>query len=169
MIIQYKLLNLHIMLWINRTHLANCWICKRREKKRKEKKKKRKELHTRRSVPCSAIIREASSYSRWEQIQRPTARQCTVRDLETLSPKRAVYQIPLLCGLRPEATVAAYCASSLLREVHSPCLRRLSAAPPWWEGLGTRAEAGLCPAGLVILSFLSSFSAFRSIRSPLQD
>ena len=29
--------------------------------------------YTNRSVPCSAIIREAPSCSRWEQIQRPTA------------------------------------------------------------------------------------------------
>jgi len=29
---------------------------------------------THRSVPCSAIIREASSCSTWEPIQRPTAR-----------------------------------------------------------------------------------------------
>ena len=30
--------------------------------------------YTHRSVPCSAIIREASPFSRWEQRQRPTAR-----------------------------------------------------------------------------------------------
>lgn len=31
--------------------------------------------YTQRSVPCSAITREAFSYSRWEQIRRPTARR----------------------------------------------------------------------------------------------
>jgi hypothetical protein len=33
-------------------------------------------------VPCSAIIRGASFCSRWEQIQRPTARHYTYRERE---------------------------------------------------------------------------------------
>lgn len=43
--------------------------------------------YTQRSVSCQAIIREASSSSRWEYIQRPTAR---VRDFKTLSPEQNV-------------------------------------------------------------------------------
>lgn len=44
--------------------------------------------YTHRSVPCSAINREASSWSRWKQIQRTTGRQYSEsRELGTFSPK----------------------------------------------------------------------------------
>jgi hypothetical protein len=36
-------------------------------------------------MPCSATIRESSSYSRWEQTQRDIMQK--VRDLAILSPK----------------------------------------------------------------------------------
>ena len=37
-----------------------------------------------RSVFCSSIIREASSCSKWEQVQRPKARQYAESESETL-------------------------------------------------------------------------------------
>ena len=41
-----------------------------------------------RSVPCSAIIREASSYNKWEQIEKHTAKHNTENErLGTLSFK----------------------------------------------------------------------------------
>lgn len=44
---------------------------------------------------CLAIIRKASTYTRSEQIQRPTLRQkCGVRDLELLSPQSDVSNNP---------------------------------------------------------------------------
>jgi hypothetical protein len=48
-----------------------------------------------RSVPRSAVISDTSSCSRWEQIQRPTARQHAESERPgTLSPKRDVPQDP---------------------------------------------------------------------------
>jgi hypothetical protein len=46
--------------------------------------------YTQRSVPCSAIIQEAFSCSRWEQIQKPTARHYAEKDLGTHSSKWGV-------------------------------------------------------------------------------
>lgn len=43
-------------------------------------------------MSCSAIIRAAYYFSKWEKIQRPTPRQCErVRDLGTLSHKLDVF------------------------------------------------------------------------------
>ena len=56
---------------------------------------------THRSVPCSAIIREASSCSSWEQIQRATARQCAEsEELRIPTPKWDVSVRSLPSGIR---------------------------------------------------------------------
>jgi hypothetical protein len=50
-------------------------------------------------MPCSAIIREASSCSRWEQIETNSQTVFRVRDLGTLSPNDvAIKSLP--SGLR---------------------------------------------------------------------
>jgi hypothetical protein len=47
-----------------------------------------------------SIIRKTSFCSKWEQIQRPTARQHAVRDLGTLSHRWDICIKSLLSGLR---------------------------------------------------------------------
>lgn len=52
-------------------------------------------------MPCTAIIRDASSCSGWGQIQRPVVNVQRVRDLGRLSPNRDDVSVkPLASGLR---------------------------------------------------------------------
>lgn len=48
--------------------------------------------YTHRSIPCSVIIKEASFWSRWTQVQRPTFRHYSgEKNLETLSSKFVIH------------------------------------------------------------------------------
>lgn len=52
--------------------------------------------YTHRSVPCSSVSRAASSYSRWEQIQKHIDVVQRMRDLELSPLKKFLQQIPFL-------------------------------------------------------------------------